>query len=474
MLFKRLQLALIHLAVAMTLVPINSTLNRVMIKELALSATLVALLASLPYVFSPIQVVIGAYSDRHPVWGYRRSPYILLGLLLCTAGVIVSPQAAFTLPVEPVAGILLGAAAFGAWAMGFNLASVSYLSLAAELSGEKGRTRTISAMWFVMILGIIATAAALSRLLAPYSPGRLEQAFVWVGLTALGLGLAGLIGLEPRLARRAKATAETTDRTGPLQGAGENNPPSAAAIPVTGRVGWGSLLRSIFAYREVRRFFIYLVVLLAALLGQDILLEPFAGEAFQLSVETTTRITSIWGGCILAALLAASALEKRWDKHRLARTGAWGAAAGFAVIGLSGLAGSVPVFYGGVVLLGLATGLATVSNLSLMLDMTTSRVGMFIGAWGMAEALARLLGGVVSGALRDLVTQGTSAFGTPDPLMGYLSVFAVEAVLLLVSLYLLKQIDVGQFRRQVEPLHLAGGFAPERSAVEPPAQEPSA
>ena len=46
MLRKRIQLGLIHVAVAMTLVPINSTLNRVMIKELAISATVVAILAS--------------------------------------------------------------------------------------------------------------------------------------------------------------------------------------------------------------------------------------------------------------------------------------------------------------------------------------------------------------------------------------------------------------------------------------------
>ena len=78
MLRKSLQLALIHAAVAMTLVPINSTLNRVMIKELAVSATLVALLASLPYLFSPLQVLIGSYADRHPLFGRRRSVYIAI------------------------------------------------------------------------------------------------------------------------------------------------------------------------------------------------------------------------------------------------------------------------------------------------------------------------------------------------------------------------------------------------------------
>ena len=87
---KRLQLGLLHVAVAITLVPIQSTLNRVMIKELAVSAGLVALLASLPYFFSPLQVAIGSFSDRHPLWGWRRTPYIALGLLLCAAGVIAS------------------------------------------------------------------------------------------------------------------------------------------------------------------------------------------------------------------------------------------------------------------------------------------------------------------------------------------------------------------------------------------------
>src|SRR5512141_611064 len=99
MFLKRSQLALIHAAVAMTLVPINSTLNRVMIKELAVSATLVALLASLPYLFSPLQVLIGSYADRHPLFGRRRSAYIAFGLILCVVGVILAPRAVFLMPV---------------------------------------------------------------------------------------------------------------------------------------------------------------------------------------------------------------------------------------------------------------------------------------------------------------------------------------------------------------------------------------
>lgn len=423
---KRLQLALIHMAVAMTLVPINSTLNRVMIKEMALSAALVSILASLPYLFSPIQMVIGSLSDRYPLFGWRRTPYILLGLLLCVGGVILAPQAVFLLPQNLGLGLLWSVLTFGAWGMGFNFASVSYLSLASELSGEKGRTRTVSIMWFMMIVGIIFTAAGLSRLLEPYSHQTLQRAFEMVGLVALGLGLLGIIGLEKR-----QAIPQPTGQA-------------------AGRTSWRQLTQVLVNNPPARHFFVYLVVLLAAILGQDVLLEPFAGEAFDMPVQVTTRITSIWGTCVLVALLAAAWLEQRLSKRRVAQISAWVALVGLVTIAGSGLAGLKHLFYTGVLLLGLGTGLATASNLSLMLDMTTRQVGLFMGAWGMAEALARLVGTVLSGAARDLITRVSG-----EVLGGYAVVFLAQAGMLLLSWWLLRRVDVQGFRRQAEALSLA-------------------
>ena len=122
MFIKRLQLALIHTAVAMTLVPINSTLNRVMIFDLGISKTLFTLLAIFPYLLSPIQVAIGSFSDRHPIFGYRRAPYILAGLVLCVIGVAVAPQVALLISENFTLGVLAGVLAFGLWGMGYNLA----------------------------------------------------------------------------------------------------------------------------------------------------------------------------------------------------------------------------------------------------------------------------------------------------------------------------------------------------------------
>lgn len=426
MFLKRLQLGLIHVAVAMTLVPINSTLNRVMIKELALSATLVALLASLPYLFSPVQVMIGSFSDRNPVFGYRRSPYIALGLILCVLGVILAPSAAFMMSSNWWAGLGLGVLTFGAWGMGYNFASVSYLSLASELSGERGRSRTISVMFFMMILGIILTAVGLSRLLEDYSPAVLERAFLVVALVAFVLGVLGLIRLEPRTKARI--------------------PDAKLSEVPSEQQGFSSLLRSIFENRQVTLFFIYLVLLLTAILGQDILLEPYAAEAFGMSVQETTRITAIWGICFLLSLALAGVSEGRVAKHTIAKIGGWGAIAAFLLIAGSALVTSQWVFYLGVVLLGLATGLSTVSNLSLMLDMTIAgKVGMFIGAWGMANALSRLIGNMMSGGVRDIVTQIAS-----NPIAGYTVVFLIEAVMLGISLILLGAIDVNLFRKKAE------------------------
>jgi len=415
---KRIQLGLIHVAVAMTLVPINSTLNRVMIKDLGISATLVAVLASLPYLISPIQVAIGSFADRHAIFGLQRTPYIAMGLLLCVTGVILSPYAAFLIVDNVWIGLLVGLIAFGSWGMGYNLSAVSYMSLASEISGEKGRSRTIAIMFTMMIIGIILTSIALSNMVDPYSPQALISAFRVIGLIALVLGMLGLVRLENRHTR--------------------------SDLPASDNYTWAEMLHQVAGNRYVKTFFIYLIILLAAILGQDILLEPFAAEAFAMPVKSTTRITSIWGTCFLVAMVIAGTLEGRVQKLTLARLGGWNALVGFVLIAASGLLSLPAIFYSGLVVLGIGTGLSTVSNLSLMLDMTTAgKVGLYIGIWGMANAISRLLGSLIGGVLRDALT-----YMFRDPVLAYVAVFTGMALLMLISLWILSRIDVSLFRKR--------------------------
>jgi MFS transporter, BCD family, chlorophyll transporter len=421
MLTKRLQLALIHTAVAMTLVPINSTLNRVMIYELGISKTLFTLLAIFPYLLAPIQVAIGSFSDRHPIAGFRRTPYILAGLLLCVVGVAISPQVAVLMDRNFTLGIIAGVLAFGAWGMGYNLSAVSYFSLASELSGEKGRGKTVATMFFMMVIGLIATGITLSRMVTTYTPEGLSRAFVIVAASALLLGLLGLFRLEPRSGMSTAAAKADT-------------------------YTFKQMSSVIMANPVAKIFFIYLLLLLAAILSQDVLLEPFGAEAFGMSLEATSRIVSISSTFTLLAFIIAGLLEGRMAKKTIAQMGNLGALAGFVLIIVSGVLGSLSTFYLGLTLLGFGTGFSTVANLSLMFDLTMAQhVGLYIGAWGFSNGLSRLIGLLMAGIVADTATKITGS-----ELNGYLIVFGIEALMLAIASLLLLRIDVSSFKKRAE------------------------
>jgi len=419
MFIKRFQLALIHTAVAMTLVPINSTLNRVMIFDLGVSKTLFTLLAIFPYLLSPIQVAIGSFSDTHPIFGYRRTPYILAGLILCVLGVAVSPQIAVLMSENFTLGVVAGILAFGMWGMGYNLSAVSYFSLASELSGEKGRGKTIATMFTIMVIGLIATGISLSRMVPTYVPETLSRAFIIVAASALTLGLLGLFKLEPRSSQLSSTSRSEIYTVKEMTSAITANP-------------------------VAKIFFIYLFLLLTAILSQDVLLEPFGAQAFGMTLEQTSRIISISSTFTLIAFIVAGFLDGRVKKKYVAQSGNLGVLIGFIIIVISGMTASRTAFYIGITLLGFGTGISTIANLSLMFDLTVpEKVGLYIGAWGFSNGLSRLVGLLMAGIVADLATQLTG-----NALSGYLVVFSIEALMLFIAAFMLYRIDVGAFQKK--------------------------
>lgn len=420
-----IRLGLLHAAVGITFVAINGVLNRVMIHDLGILSTIVAILVVLPYLLSPAQVWVGQYSDTHPLWGYRRSPYIALGMLLCIGGMLLTPFAALLMAEQFVPGLALGVVAFGLWGIGYNLAVVAYLSLASDLSTEAQRSRTIAVMWFMMIVTIIISAIALGRSLETFDEAQLIRVFAGASVVALVLAAGALIGLEPRH-REMELQSRHSQR---------------AAV------------QAVLGNPQARLFFIYLILMLVAILGQDILLEPFGAQAFGMTVRETTQLTALWGGTTLLSLLMYGFwLNRMMSKKAGATLGGLIAVAGLVLIALSGILQLELLFQPGIAILGFGTGIATSTNLGLMLDMTTAeQAGLFIGAWGVADALSRGMGMLLGGTLRDVV-----ALLSGNVTMGYISVFLVEAVFLLVSLALLRSLDVSRFRsRQPSLVELA-------------------
>jgi BCD family chlorophyll transporter-like MFS transporter len=420
MFLKRLQLAFIHTAVAMTLVPLTGTLNRVMIFDFGLSKTVFTLLAIFPYLFSPIQVAIGSYADRHPILGYRRTPHILLGLLLCAAGLGLSAFMVSTIQANFTLGIVVGLFSFFLWGMGYHFSAVSYFSLASEVSGEKGRGTTIAIMFFIMVLGIITASQTVSHMATEPTFEALSKAFWIISASALTLGLLSLIKLEPRF----NTSSDPVSKTHTLR----------------------EMYAVITANPVARVFFIYLLLLLAAILGQDILLEPFGAQAFGMSLSETSRIVSYSQLLTLIAFFVAGFMEGRVEKKKIAQMGNICAILGFLLIVASGITRNLAIFYAGIMLLGFGTGIATVANLSLMYNLTVrEEVGLYIGAWGFSNGLSRLVGLLMAGIVADLATQMTG-----NLLSGYLLVFGLEALMLFIAAIMLNRIDVSAFHKTAQ------------------------
>ena len=91
---RLLRLSLFQISCGMTAVLMVGTLNRVMIVEMGVAASLVAIMVALPLLFAPLRALIGFRSDSHrSVLGWRRVPYLWLGTIIQFGGLAMMPFA---------------------------------------------------------------------------------------------------------------------------------------------------------------------------------------------------------------------------------------------------------------------------------------------------------------------------------------------------------------------------------------------
>jgi len=419
-----LQLSLVHVGVSLTVVPITGTLNRIMIADMGIPAVLVGLLVALPYMLSPLQVFVGAWADRRPLWGLHRSPWMLLGGLMATFGSYLTAHTVFYMDEHFLPGLIASLAVFTLWGVGVNVASVSYLSLASELterSPKTWRTATVGIMWTAMILSTIIASISLSRLLAvDASQDGIYFAFGVIWMVATLFVLFGSAGVEP------------TNRDNRTLHNKADNPMTA--------------LHALANNPTAKRFFLYLLLVLMGIRAQDVLLEPYAADTLGMSVSETTRLEAVWGIGVFITLLGGLGLVRLLGKRFNAYAGAIVAIVAFGLIIVAGSMGNIMFFHASVFLLGLGSGLMTVSNLSFMLDMTVPQnVGLYIGAWGVANFVAQSLGTVGGALLRDV-----AYYLTGNVSLGYMTVFGLEMVGLVAALLLLRTITVDAFQRDAQ------------------------
>lgn len=441
---RLVRLGLFQVSCGMAQALMVGALNRVMIVELAVPATVVALVVAMPMLASPLRALFGFQSDMHrSAFGWRRVPFIWRGTALQFFGFSLMPFALLTVTGLGVirmvqAGWVVTAIAFLMVGIGVHMTQTAGLALASDLADDEVRPRVVALLWLLLLVGLLVGALVFGAALREYSPTRLVQVVQGAGLLTLALNVTALWAQEPRDRRRAEHPAPAM----PFAQAWAEYRADPRAMRLLLLVGIGALAFNM----------------------QDVLLEPYGGQVLGLSVSQTTLLTAIMAvGSLTAFATAARLLQRGTDAIRLAGFGMVAGLFAFALVMLSQPLGSPLVFRLGALLIGFGGGLFSVGTLSsAMARASEDRNGLALGAWGAVQAGGAGLAMAIGGALRDAVQRLAEA-GALGPAIhgtgaGYLAVYQLELMLLFVALAVAGPLAAPrQLRRSVvhEPFGLA-------------------
>jgi BCD family chlorophyll transporter-like MFS transporter len=420
---RLLRLSLFKVTMGITTALVIGTLNRVMIVELGVAASLVSLMLALPLLVAPFRAITGFQSDTHQsAFGWRRVPYMWGGTLVQFLGLAFMPFALLALTgmgVNPLPAWLaqgVAAAAFLMVGAGLQTSQTAGLALATDQASEETRPRVVALMYVMLLAGAVGGSLIFSLVLADFSAQRLVQVIQGTAMVVLLLNAMALWKQEGRNPQRAASRKQTVK-------------------PVFKEV-WGRFINQ----PKARRFLWTTGLGTLAFNMQDIVLEPYGGEILHLSVGATSALTAMLaGGGLIGFLLAGRQLARGIDPLLLAAFGALAGIPAFSAVIFSAPLDAGWMFRLGALGIGLGGGLFAVGTLFAAMRMDGGGfVGLALGAWGAVQSTAAGLAMFFGGALRDSVTQMTSggAFGEvfAAPATGYIVVYHLEMFLLFVTL----------------------------------------
>ena len=435
------RLGLVQACLGAVVVLTTSTLNRVMVVELALPALLPGVLVALHYLIQVVRPRMGHGSDV----GGRRTPWMIGGMAALAVGGVTSAAATVWMSSQLAAGMALAVVGFSLIGLGVSACGTSLLVLLAKRVPETRRAAAATIVWMMMIAGFAVTAGVAGKLLDPYSPQRLLTVTACVSAIAFLVTLLALWGLEREV--------EVEPAMAPSAG------PGTPALP------FKQALAQVWQDAAARRFTIFVFVSMLAYSSQDLILEPFAGSVFGYTPGQSTQLSGVQhGGVLLGMVLVAVAgsgvlgrlmvrLGVRHGSDRLGSLRIWTVggclASALALAGLvmAGLLGGAWPLGATVFLMGAANGAFSIAAIGSMMSLAgqgkTSREGIRMGLWGAAQAVAFGLGGMVGTGASDLARWLIGATGP-----AYAAVFAFEAVLFLVAAWLACSIGAS---REIQP-----------------------
>ena len=396
------RLGLVQTCLGAIVVLTTSTLNRLMVIELALPAVLPGLLVALHYGIQMTRPNWGFISDQ----GGNRTRWIILGMIALALGGFGAAIGVVLLQTTWISGLLLSIISYALIGLGVGASGTSLLALLATSTAPHRRAAAATITWLMMIFGLAVTAGTVGAFLDPYSPELLLKIVAIVCGSAVVVTILATLGIE--------------------RGA-------ASEVSTANSMGFAEGLREVWAEPKARIFTIFVFLSMTAYFMQELILEPYAGLVFGFTPGQSTSLSGAQNGGVFIGMLtvgiAATGLRLGQLRHWVV-VGCLGSALTLIFITIIGQMGDMPLTPF-VVGLGFFNGMFAVAAIGSMMalagDGRKTREGTRMGLWGAAQAIAAGFGGLLGAAAVDFMRgplPDATAFG---------AVFLLEASLFLAA-----------------------------------------
>ncbi|MGD1897023.1 MAG: BCD family MFS transporter [Phormidesmis sp.] len=462
--FSMVRLGTFNMGAAIMSLLTLGVMNRVLIKELQVPGLIAGGTIAMYQFMSPARVRFGQLSDVRPLFGHYRSGYFWAGVAGMAVSAFVSVQVMWQLGDRIAADgwgpsaypwVALLAAVFALYGLALA-ATTPFTALLVDVSDEKTKSKIVGIGWSMLMLGIVAGAiligvvlgpaddtSAIAALSAAEKAARIDalkapvnRLFVIVPAIVVGITLLSTVGIEKRFSRleQRSAAREREDS-----------------------ITFTQAIKVLTASRQTGLFFCFLLVLSLGLFTQNVVLEPYGAEVFGMTISQTTAINAFFGtGTLVGIMGTGFVLMPLLGKKRTVKLGCAIASIFLIVLAAVGFTANPLALNVAVGLFGLASGVLTTGSIVLMLDLTAAETaGTFIGAWGLAQAMAQGVSTLLGGALLsvgELLTGASavvSAGGEPTAsqlIPAYGLVFSVQAVCMWVAIALVSRVNITEFQ----------------------------
>ncbi len=412
--FSIFRMGLVQMCLGAVVVLTTSTLNRLMVVELALPAVLPGLLVALHY---GIQIT-------RPNWGFRsdaggnRTIWIIGGMVVLGLGAFGAATGVVLFDYNFIAALVLSILSYALIGLGAGASGTSLLALLATATEPRRRAAAATITWLMMIAGIAVTAGTVGVFLDPYTSALLLKIVAIVTIGAVVVTSLAVWGIE----RKVQTSLPSRDETRFIDG-----------------------LKEVWSETATRNFTIFVFLSMTAYFMQELILEPYAGLVFGYTPGQSTSLSGAQNGGVFIGMLTVGIAATGLRFGSLRNWVIFGCLGSAASLGLVTILGSIAApkgLFPAVMALGFFNGMFAVAAIGSMMALAGqgrgAREGTRMGLWGAAQAIAAGFGGLLGAAavdvMRRLLEKDSTAFG---------AVFLAEAMLFVTAALLALKVIEG-------------------------------